>query len=209
MPCDTQKWDLLVFHYFWGLRFSSHFSSLLSPYPSATHTSINNSLFSLLLPPLLWSGQWLAWLDNVQLSFYPHSSHGPNSANICCVQLDFVQGGVVGVGFGGGVKPISRQIVMTSCFHPSVFFSPHFMIPGGCWEGCLSSEWVSVADKLLCSQILTKITAADDLENNLHPHEQSHIRLMQNITKSRMCPFIESSWLQTAIHMSDTWSAQY
>lgn len=57
-----------------------------------------------------------------------------------------------GWGGGGVVKPISMQIVMTSCFHPSVFFSPHFMIPGGCWEGCLSSEWVSVAGKLLCSQ---------------------------------------------------------
>lgn len=52
--------------------------------------------------------------------------------------------------------------------------SDFFSSSWGCWERGLNSEWVSVSDKLLSSQIPTIITTADDLEINICPSEQSH-----------------------------------
>lgn len=74
------------------------------------------------LPPSLFflfhSRQWLAWTDNVQLSSSrPPPPHDSTSTNICCIQSGFGQGGE---GVDAEVKPISMQIVMTSCVHSPI-----------------------------------------------------------------------------------------
>lgn len=78
-------------------------------------------------PPLFHSRQWLAQTDNVQLSLSPpHTPPPPSldsaSTNICCVQSGFGQSGE---GVDAEVKPISMQIVMTSCPPPPL---PHLLL---------------------------------------------------------------------------------
>lgn len=147
---------------------------------------INNSLslFSLLLlapssPPLSdadngWRGQTM-----YSCHFYPPPpSLDSTSMNICCVHSDFGEG-------GKGARRWGQTNLDADCNDflyppqppPSAFFffSPLLVkLPGGGWEGYLNSEWVSVAHKLLASQIPTLITTADDLENN--PSEHSHMK---------------------------------
>lgn len=155
---------------------------------------INNSfsLSSLLLLSffsLFHSRQWLAWTDNVQLSSYPHpQSLDSTSTNICCVQSGFGHGGE---GVDAEVKPISMQIVMTSCVPPSssFFFSLLVELPGGCWEGCLNSEWVSVTDKLLSSQIPTE----DQPENKMCTNEHSYLNT-QKYTHTVYKPGLKSPY---------------
>lgn len=91
--------------------------------------------------------------DKLQLS--PSSSSlDSTSSNICCVRSILSQGGE---GVEAEVKPISVQIVTTSC----VFIPPCLLLLSidrggliprgglGFWEGCLGSEWVSITLKLL------------------------------------------------------------
>lgn len=141
---------------------------------------INNplSLFSLLLSFSLFSIPDNGWRGQTMYSCHltPPPSLDSTSTNICCVQSCFGQGGE---GVDAEVKPISMQIVMTSCVHPPplpvfFFFSLLVELPGGCWEGCLSSDWVSVTDKLLSSQIPTIIITVDEPENNMCTGEHSH-----------------------------------
>lgn len=75
---------------------------------------INNSLFLFPPPSLLFSFQTMVGVDRQcpAVISAPPSSLGSTSTNICCVQSGFGHGSE---GVDSEVKPISMQIVMTSC----------------------------------------------------------------------------------------------